>query len=290
MEKGVIYCASGNKYLEEAKSSVESLKKHNNVHVTIFTDQENVDTEIFDNIIKIEPTNNHFQERISYLLDSPYKKTLYIDTDTYITGNIESLFDLLDRFDVLMRQNQNREHFVDDKKLDLDVPEGFPEYQCGIIGYRDNSKVRRLIENWYERYSEYLDSDLDLEFNTADQPFFRKALYENNEIQIGTLPSEYNCMASFGCGHVQKSVKIFHWAGEFREVKLPFISKKYSPTEIISKVNTGRGKNRVYYYDKWNILRINEQGGKSNLIVYFIRSLSSRGLIGTLSRLYKRIS
>jgi hypothetical protein len=234
-EKGVIYYATGQKYLEDAEESARSLKEHNNLHITVFTDVDNIETKVFDNIEKIDPGEHPFYDRINYFKKSPYQKTLHLDTDTYITGDITPIFEMLNRFDVVAAINENRDTVAEDTKfetVDLNIPDAFPEYQCGVIGFSDSTDVMELLEEWQSRYSNYKDK------NVLDQPFFRKAVYNNENIQLGTLPSEYNLLVNFP-GYLQQSARIIHFGGTGRA----------NPEKLVKKINAEEGKQRVYYED-----------------------------------------
>ena len=96
---GVIYIAySQKKYIDEAIFSATSVKKHNpNLSITIFTDYE-LKNNCFDIVKKLPPNNFKFRCKQDFLKNTPYEKTLYLDTDTYVNDNIEDLFNLLPIF------------------------------------------------------------------------------------------------------------------------------------------------------------------------------------------------
>lgn len=232
-EEGVIYYATGQKYVEEAKESAESLKQHNDLHVTIFTDVKEIDSDVFDNIERITPGDHPFYDRINYFKKSPYQKTLHLDTDTYITGDITPIFEMLDRFDIVAAINENRDTVAEDTKfetIELNVPDSFPEYQCGLIGFNDDTRVNELLDDWQGRYDKYKSS------NVLDQPFFREAVYQNTDIQIGTLPSEYNLLVNFP-GYLQQRARIIHFGGSGRQ----------DPEKVAKKINEKEGDQRVFF-------------------------------------------
>ena len=104
MSCGYIYIASnqvgGNQkinYLQEAFNSARSLRKvDTQAHITLYTNQKIKDvTKIFNEIKIVEMSLRCKQEILSL---SPYDKTIYIDTDTYINHSITDLFEMLERF------------------------------------------------------------------------------------------------------------------------------------------------------------------------------------------------
>jgi hypothetical protein len=101
---------------------------------------------------------------------------------------------MMDRFDIVASINETRDTAVEGHKFnttDIDVPESFPEYQCGVIGFCHNPKVMSLFDDWQSRYKRYRDKYI------LDQPFFREAIY-HSDIDLGTLPTEYNALINLG--------------------------------------------------------------------------------------------
>ncbi|WP_147441275.1 hypothetical protein, partial [Halorubrum sp. Atlit-26R] len=231
MSEGVIYYAVGEKYLNQATNSAKSLKYHNSVDVTVFTDQ-NQQPEIFDRYKVINRNKHPFYDRIKHFMDSPYDKTLYIDTDTFVSDNIQDIYQMLDRFDVVARIDPFRDtagpHWGSDE-YDVEAPDSFPEYQCGVLGYKLNSSVLKMFEDWRKRYSKKLESNL------IDQPFFREAVYNQDNLKIGTLPPEYNLLVNnLNC--LQEKAKILHFNGGYYDKKS--IGRKETPEEILDQVNS----------------------------------------------------
>lgn len=204
MDNGVIYNVSGEGYRKLAIQSAQSLKRHNeNLHVTLFTD-EFVDADVFDNQLLVESPIRSMGDSILSEAHFEYNRTLYLDADTYVSGNLDDIFELLDQFDIAIAQNRSRSRWTKPiySKNPLNIPESFPEYNSGVIAYKNNPDVGTLFENWNQFYH-----DMELDF-PSNQPALRYALYSTN-IDIGTLPPEYNFMfhkLGYACG----KVKIFH--------------------------------------------------------------------------------
>ncbi|NNC69144.1 MAG: hypothetical protein HKN83_14055, partial [Gammaproteobacteria bacterium] len=135
MDKGYLYIATGSKFIEEALTSIRSLKKiDSSVHATLVTDKEvnhaEFDNVIIQNIDKVNTTN--WKEGIMFkvmgLLKSPYNKTFFIDTDTYFADDCSELFDLLNHFDLLMAHApaDTAQVVIDEKKV-----AGYYSYNTG---------------------------------------------------------------------------------------------------------------------------------------------------------------
>lgn len=272
--KGVLYYAIGEEYVQQAELSAESLKSHSDINVTLFTDVVDISAQCFDQIYTIDSTEYPFFDRIEHFKKMPYDKNIYLDTDTYICGNISPIFDLLERVDIAAAFNESRDTAAEHMKyktIDLNAPDTFPEYQCGVIGFCDNERVDELFNDWRRRYRPYRDENL------IDQPHFREALF-NVEVSIGTLPTEYNTLLNHG-GYLYGPVKLLHYAGDNR----PFVNKLDSSADfdtVAERLNRGAPTNRVFYYDNLQRLRVRDSRGRG-IFGKIVTSLYREGVVET---------
>ena len=85
--RGVVYIATGSKFVSEALASIGSLKKQMpDLPVTLFTDSDdrnNFHYNKVDSVFLIDEATRSCRDKIRPLLDSPYEKTLFLDTDTF---------------------------------------------------------------------------------------------------------------------------------------------------------------------------------------------------------------
>ena len=97
LEKGFLYIAFGESFTKEALMSIKSLKRYNNEPVALYTDQEqNKDFEgLVDIYAKINPM--HIRAKVDFVNQTPFSKTVYLDSDTLIVRNISDMFDVLNR-------------------------------------------------------------------------------------------------------------------------------------------------------------------------------------------------
>jgi len=196
---GIIYIAyKQQKYINEAIFSATSVKKHNpNLSITIFTDH-NLTNDCFDIVKKLPINNFTFRCKQEFLKDTPYEKTLYLDTDTFINDNIEDLFDMVPRFDVCMVHDYARKRIINEKHPNLPnyylfsshndykkIPYAFPEYNGGVMLYHKSEKVWNFIDYWKKKYDSLKNR------TTYDQPSLRISLWDC-DIKIHSLPLEYN--------------------------------------------------------------------------------------------------
>lgn len=188
MLNGYIYIASnsvkGDKnvdYIKEAIYSATSLKKVDpDANITLYTDKE-IKTKVFTDI-KIVNISLRCKQQI--LQESPYEKTIYIDTDTFINNSINDVFDLLDKYEILCVHDYARKRSFNIPEY-MKIPYGFSELNGGIIGFKkcDNFyKMMNLWNNYFEKYKSIM---------SWDQPSFRIAVWES-DIKLYILPIEYN--------------------------------------------------------------------------------------------------
>lgn len=281
--RGIIYYATGKKYVDEAIRSAYSVKKHNDISITVFTDKAGLKSDCFDRIEEIEPLAYPFYDRINYFKRTPYDRTLHLDTDTIIDGNIQPIFDMIGRFDIVAAINETRDTASEHHKfetVDINAPDSFPEYQCGVIGFNNTEQVMSVFDDWQSRYFSYRKK------NILDQPFFREALFKS-DVNIGTLPSEYNALLYLG-GYFEQKVRIVHLGGtKPEEFSIPFVNYK-SISESINELNRPAPNNtvptnRIIFYDWLNRLRVREVTSSRLLIPRILQSIQQNGVHGTIS-------
>lgn len=222
MSKGVIYIANGRKYIDEAMQSARSLKdKMPGMHVTIFSN-EDIKSPYFDNVIVTKDDTlsrecPHMAKQI-YIDKSPYDRTLFLDTDTYICSDISDIFDILEKFDIAASHAALRV-----TRKDSLVPKTFPELSSGVIVFKKSPEISRLFAEWFSLYKEHR-TGIDGKCIVMDQPTFREALYRS-DAKITTLPPEYNCY--FNCPiYLEGPVRILHGRYPHMEYVAREINKK----------------------------------------------------------------
>lgn len=202
---GILYIASGRKYHNEAVNAIKRTKKiMPSVPIALCTDWkgENKCKEI-DYYIELENPSYTFGDKVNNYYNSPFDKTIFLDTDTYIIDSIEVLFEMLDRFDVLASHAPIEEDEI------IMLPEAFAEMNSGVIAYKKNKRTEKMFEmyksNYEECYQYYTTKYNDV---PPDQPSFRYAVY-HTDVKFCFLPHEYNCMVDFPC-FLSNIVHIIH--------------------------------------------------------------------------------
>jgi hypothetical protein len=201
---GVIYVAIRARFVLEAKLSAESVRRFlPGVPIALFTDQKLDDKDGFDEIIHLpEPHPQYHINKLIAMAQSPFEKTLLLDTDTYVVGDISDLFAVLDRFDIAMTHDRG---FVDNFPAHSGVPDAFVEFNQGVIAFQRSDSMQGALQealNWTERLRTQSGS------YSYDQAPFRIALFHSN-VRIAMLPLEYNCRFA-GYGYLNGVVRILH--------------------------------------------------------------------------------
>jgi hypothetical protein len=176
-ECGYLYITAGNpKYIQEAITSATSLRSVDpSAHTTFVTDKE-LDGSLFDRIVVRPMAFKSREAGLAYktkhiYLDSPYGRTLFLDTDTYFYEPCQALFGLLDYFDVCMAvaPADTNEPLINGKPLTACFP-----YSTGVIGFKKNDRNELLFKTWHESYETKLREGT-LRYEESDQTSFTEA-------------------------------------------------------------------------------------------------------------------
>ena len=211
-ERGVLYVASGHRFVEEACASAESVKRHMPELPVLLHTHDSVDHPAIDSVVTDHVTEDAEEAKaykIDCMAESPFERTLFLDTDTRVLDRADELFDLLYAFDLGVAHAPNRLYFGDGEypgKRDYpsDLPECFPEMNTGVMVYdSESASVQSLFRAWQDRYETMREFGA-----TRDQISFREVLY-NSDVRFSVLPPEYNCRSEFPV-YLEGAVKIDH--------------------------------------------------------------------------------
>lgn len=279
--RGVVYIATGEQYIKEAHRSVQSLKDAcGDIHTTLFTDDK-VGSEYFDDIRQLEDPDHDFGDSILKPSMTPYDKTLFLDSDTHICGDITDVFELLDRFDIAAAHNPgSRVPEAVSGYKPQDLPDAFPLYNTGVIAYRDTEAVNEFFADWEDTYFRSKTG------SGLNQPAFRKTLFQS-DLEIATLPSEYNLRIRYkgSTGFMTDTVKIVH-------------GRHPAELSTVAKHMNAKTGMRVFTMKKWPIEVTSKSPGLRYYILAlikedtktgsfrrrFVTSIRNRGVADTLSR------
>lgn len=168
MCNGYIYCIYSkdgkmNDYF--MKQFLVSLKSLRNVlpnsKVALYTNIKFVNNYNINNVIYDEKIKKSHIAKAYALLNSPYKKSILLDTDTIIHKKIiNDIFKVLDDFDFTCCHG----NFWNAGSI-------YPDFNTGMIGVKNNDFTTKEIKIWIDKFNE--------ENITSDQKQFREIFIRN---------------------------------------------------------------------------------------------------------------
>lgn len=207
--RGVVYYGTNKEvYVDQAIVSAMSVKeKSPGVQTALFTNIEDYAKgkggEYFDHIIYLEPQVPNFPEllfidKLNIIADSPFDHTLYLDSDTYVYCDLNDVFALLGRFQVVITHAHHRRirdlaarGMIEDhegrkiNRIGETLPSAFAPVQGGFVMLDSTDKA---VQNWVQTLIQrYKDSNF-----YDDQVAIRNTLWEDKSLSIYCLPEEYN--------------------------------------------------------------------------------------------------
>jgi len=195
---GIVYVGTGLRCYYQALNSLLSVRNvMPDVPITLFTDIE-PESPIEATVRHIDSTGNGFRDKITYMSQSPYKYSLFLDTDTYVCHPVDDVFKLIHHFDLAVAHASNRIHYHFN-----DIPESFVEFNTGVVAYRNTSLVQGFFSEWLNTFDAGVASG-----HPHDQPSFRRCLFFSN-LRFATLTREYNCNYR-SCGFLSGKANILH--------------------------------------------------------------------------------
>lgn len=203
---GIIYVATGARYVAEAEASAQSVRRWMpEIPVSLWTDDPGrVKGALFAEIKRIEKPALSFSDKFHAFRETPYDRALFLDTDTLLLGPVPEVFDLLDQFDFACAHGPVRG--TDSPELLADCPAAFAEPNAGVLAFNRNENTARLFRLWAERYEEQMRR---YPHRKSEQPPLRRTLWDSG-IRFVTLPPEYNLRTPFPVFSGRMPVKILH--------------------------------------------------------------------------------
>ncbi|ESP90013.1 hypothetical protein K933_00582 [Candidatus Halobonum tyrrellensis G22] len=164
--------------------------------IALITDDE-VESNLFDIVRDTDELDADFSSSNLEPGMSPFDRTLFLDTDTYLTDSVHELFDVLDEYDLAIAPSLSQGSVSG-------VPAPRTQYNTGVVSYRSNDPVRELFTLWNDIYREWRE-ERDV---VQNQPSFLKAVYET-DVDLFTLSLNYNTRL-FSPGALHGDAKILH--------------------------------------------------------------------------------
>lgn len=191
MSAGILFVAYGDeRYLIEARASIEHIEKiWPQVAIKLITD-----------VIPYP----HMLGRLQGLRETPFDRTLFLDTDCWLVEPVPELFEVLNNFDLALPLSDWR------RVYQTDVPECFYDVCPAVLAYQNSEDFQEFLNDWEKRFRKDHErlcgkSHPDIPWFHS-QPSFTEALYHSS-LRFSILAQEYFWT---GTGYVQQKVKIVH--------------------------------------------------------------------------------
>lgn len=189
-EEGILYIAFGNSFTEEAKMSLASLRRFNEkIPVCFMTDDISTLKELDDpNLLKVSIDPQHIRAKVDFVDKTPFRKTLYLDSDTLIVRDISDIFETLSRFDIAVTHDYARKRLKYSKIIPEyeKIPYAFSEVNGGVFAFNANKKTEAMLKMWRDYFYKYY-----AQTNGWDQVSLRISLWES-QVSMFHMPCEYN--------------------------------------------------------------------------------------------------
>jgi len=214
--KGLIYITFGKEAIEMAKISFKSFKQHNpQTPVTIFTNlpdmandfddiHEYSNEELSDIDYFFKETNKFSSLKIRFLKMSSYSKTLYLDSDTFVKGNLDEIFDLLDTNELITTLNaewkwsddthHTRDYNNNNKQGLISLTSSNKNnVNCGVFAYKKTEITESFFDLWW---SSFQKNNSDNEQRVLHL-LFETEIYKKLNINRTNIDNTiYNCVGS----------------------------------------------------------------------------------------------
>lgn len=186
---GFVFAATGKKYVAAAEHAARSLRVSNpDFPIDLFTDAEaakTVTAGVFDQVHDIH--HIWFRPKFESLHRSRFDRTIYLDADLRVIGDMSDVFEILGKFDFAATQVAGRNQSYARRLWRKPLPNAFPQINGGMIGLNGSEKNRQFIRD--------CEAAMKLGETTGDQPIFREMLWDS-DLRIWILPAEYNARNS----------------------------------------------------------------------------------------------
>lgn len=179
--RGVLFITTGAHFTAAAGAAARSVARHNpGLPIGIFTDQDHADP-VFSFVGRIAPAGG--RRKVEFIARTPYEHTLYLDSDIRVTGPLDDMFRLLDRFDLAAAQVRYRTHPNRNKFWRIGLPQAFPQVNCGVLLFGRHPTVLGLFADWERAMRE-------AGFRREQVPF--RELLWLSDVKFTVLAPEYN--------------------------------------------------------------------------------------------------
>ncbi|MFH0946682.1 MAG: hypothetical protein V2A76_15920 [Planctomycetota bacterium] len=195
-QTGFVFVATGSSYHGELEAAVASLRgAMPSAHVSAVVDREYGGGTLDERVV-LERPRYSFIDKVEGLLAIPYERTIYLDTDTHVCGDLGELFELLDSVEFAYvhapqryTRTRNKDGSVAEERWQPPgVPDCFTQPNSGVMAFRNCRAVQKVFREWLRIYRKQRKS---FPRPGQDQAALQQALYESR-VHTYVLPTEFN--------------------------------------------------------------------------------------------------
>jgi len=199
----VVFVATGRRFVEEAEQAASRVRKTNPyLKICLVSDVPDYQPVFWDDLVLLGNCQGGFRDKIMMGL-CPYRRFLYLDTDAHVFADLTDFWPMLDRFDFVGHQ------LFEGHDCPLPgIPDAFPEFQGGVLGFQRTAKTNAFFELWLRYYDEYFRPDekgVYKYYDVGDQKSLRVAVWKAG-LAVGVIGPEYNFTPNhlvFACANVR---------------------------------------------------------------------------------------
>ena len=184
--EGLLFVATGERFLAEAIEAARASRPHlAGRPVAVCTDDLAAAraAAAFDQVLPHPDPRRSYRDKIAPLLQLPFRRTLFLDTDARLIAPVQGLFNLLEHHQLAAAHAPVRRP---DGWWDAAAPASFPELNSGVLLLRRGLRQQALIRRWLHRYDQ-IDQ-------AWDQASLRSAVWQGlaRGLRLAVLPPEAN--------------------------------------------------------------------------------------------------
>lgn len=132
-------------------------------------------------------SGDFFRPKFEAISRSRFERTVYLDTDLVVVGDVSDLFWILNKYDVAAAHVSSRNAGWATEVFRSELPNVFPQINSGVMAIRKNDRTTRLMRQVEAAIKEY---DLKM-----DQIALRELIWLS-DVSLYILPGEYNVRES----------------------------------------------------------------------------------------------
>ena len=274
--KGILLFNKGEKCIVRAIVALYSIRQQWDGDITFFLEEpyphefDEVCKYFNVNVVHCNPNNNVkvLVRKTELFVNSPYDRTLWIDSDTIVVGKIDEMFDYLDDCDIaiphfagwmsnggtISKRIKKYKGIAEDRYLD-EALNPHPAINTGIVAYRKNLP---FMKDWIK-----LAQKGDGKMFIPDEVAFQ-VLYPSYQ-GIKIVPQKFNVSVRFGENIEDK--RIIHYHGQKHCLDYNLCSIWKDKFNDMRKGNIANINNFLQYADKrLKKYLVNEENKKIGII------------------------